>query len=1018
MKNCLLFTCFVLSIHFVNSQTWIGGGGDNFWNTAANWDSGTVPGPGGVVTIPSPFVVEMDVPGADIQELTIDSGATLTLLGGTFVFSNTVTNNGTFNFNRPITGGGTFTNNGTINLSNVIGTISSSNGATTLVNNGDINLNDIGDIFIQTGCELNNESNGEIFLNSNATGISRSGAAPHVFKNSGKIISNPPLSTDQVIINAQLINNGGTIEVINGTLFLDSNNLGSQFNGGMYKTSMGATLTFQNTALFSGTLMGDNKGTINFRDTIDVTASAVTISIAGTGIINFEPSIIGAGTVTNTTTLNIGGLNVNINDNSTLLNQGTIEFDAAGDIFICSGCTLNNDVTGIIDFKGDTGNIQSGTGGALPHLFLNTGLIKTSFTGGGSDMAQISVDMNNSGTIEVSNGSILLFDNDIQLNGGIYNIGADGELELDLIVTAAGSLAGTIDATGLLKWDARLTVPVAASFDFVGTGIIDWFNGSLDGGGILTNNNVINIGSSANAFIYGGSTLVNNNTINFNSNDDLLIETGGTLNNAATGDINFLADGAQIGVNGVAPRLFDNNGDIFVNLPNVDDDVAILCEFNNNGANIEIQRGVLNLNNGTKDAQNLIGGTYNIFADGAFDWDGNVTLSGALSGTAEGPITWRNSVWVNTPNTANFFFAGTQPTIFWTSGSLNGGGTLINANTVDIASTGTVFINDGCNFRNEGNFRFTTFGDLQLASNGVFDNLVNGTIEMQQPSANISTSGAAPHALNNVGTFIADTGGVNSVAINTNNTGLIDIRSGELEFNSTIVLTNDTNGTIKGNGILDIPSPSNFVNNGTIAPGNSPGTLTILGDYSSTSSAVLEIEIDGVNQGTEFDFIPITGDDVVFNGMVDVTLGFDPDVNDEFVIATTSQDIITCNLQTPTFASFGGFNYEFDVVCRNNNEVVLTVLSETLSAEAISLTDKDIVLYPNPASGYFNLINKGNVKIEKLFLYDIGGRKVSNYKVSNVQELQSFNLNNIPSGFYLLKIESEKGNIVKRLVVK
>lgn len=1015
MRHQLLCALFLFIGHWNFASTWVGGGGDTLWNNSANWNTGSVPGNMDDVTIPAGFTVTLDNPGADIKSLIIEMGATLNMLGGTFIFSDFVTVDGTLNFNRPITGGGTLTNNGIINLSNTNGTLSSNiGGPTTLINDGDIFLNDIGDLVLESGCVLTNLAGGEIFLNSNSTGITRSGAIPHVLNNSGKIVSSPPMGTDQNTINVQLINNGGTVEVTNGMLFLDSDSLGSEHNGGVYNTMAGTTLSFNDTTLFSGTLTGTNDGTINLKDTMNVPVGVI-INIGGAGIINFDPTITGGGTVTNTTTLNIGALPLVINDNSTLLNQSVIEFDAAGDILISSGSTLNNDVGGTIDFKGDTGNIQSGAGGAQPHAFLNSGMIKTSFTGNGSDTAQISVDMIHTGIIEVSNGTIFLFDNDIQLNGGTYNIGMDGILDLDNIVTAAGSFNGTISGNGIFKWNGKINVPVAASFDFGGTGIIDWFNGSLDGGGTLTNNNTLLIGNGVNGFIFGGSTLVNNGIINFLSNDDLLIETGGTLNNTMFGDINFLGDGAQVGVNGVAPRLFINDGDIVVNLPNADDDVTILCEFNNS-ANIEVQRGVFNLNNATKDAQNLVGGVYNVFADGAFDWDGNVTLLGTLTGNLQGPITWRSSVWVNAPNTATFFFSGIE-TILWNTGSLNGGGTLINSDTINITATGTLFINDGTNFRNEGNFNFTTFGDLQLASNGVFDNLVNGTIELQIPAANISTSGAAPHALNNLGTIIFDTGGVNSVAINTNNTGTIDIRSGELDFNNTFILTNDTSGIIKGNGILDIPSPSNFINNGTVAPGNSPGTLTVLGDYSSTSTAVLEIEIDGPMQGSEFDFVPITGDDVVFDGQVDVIMGYNASVNDEFIIATTSGSIMTCDIAPTATANFNGNTYNFDVICRNGDELVLTVV-EVLSVDDVSFNERHLRLVPNPANDLVILINESQLSIESVFIYDVSGRLIFQDINGFNSEERQINIQNFTEGLYLVKVNSSRGSATKRLLVK
>src|SRR5207302_1570678 len=52
-------------------------------------------------------------------------------------------------------------------------------------------------------------------------------------------------------------------------------------------------------------------------------------------------------------------------------------------------------------------------------------------------------------------------------------------------------------------------------------------------------------------------------------------------------------------------------------------------------------------------------------------------------------------------------------------------------------------------------------------------------------------------------------------------------------------------GTLKGTGTV----AANVSNGGTVAPGNSPGVLTITGNYTQTSGRTLNIELQGTNPG-------------------------------------------------------------------------------------------------------------------------------------------------------------------------
>ncbi len=80
----------------------------------------------------------------------------------------------------------------------------------------------------------------------------------------------------------------------------------------------------------------------------------------------------------------------------------------------------------------------------------------------------------------------------------------------------------------------------------------------------------------------------------------------------------------------------------------------------------------------------------------------------------------------------------------------------------------------------------------------------------------------------------------------------------------------------------------NVTNNGTVAPGNSPGILNVSGDYAQASTATLAMEIAGTSND-QFDQLNITGS-AVMAGTLNVSLlnGFVPQASDQFAIVTAA----------------------------------------------------------------------------------------------------------------------------------
>lgn len=85
-------------------------------------------------------------------------------------------------------------------------------------------------------------------------------------------------------------------------------------------------------------------------------------------------------------------------------------------------------------------------------------------------------------------------------------------------------------------------------------------------------------------------------------------------------------------------------------------------------------------------------------------------------------------------------------------------------------------------------------------------------------------------------------------------TGLLSLlNEGQVDVGGALYVHNT--GTIHGAGTVI----GEVVSSGRVAPGNSPGILTITGDYTQTASSVLEIEVQGYTAGTEHDQLQVSG---------------------------------------------------------------------------------------------------------------------------------------------------------------
>ena len=912
MKRFLLLSLLCISSTLAMAQTWTGAGADTNWNTTDNWNNNLVPTAADDAIIPTGFTVTLNVAGSvksiDVQGTSVfEMNSNLTFTEPSVFGANSIINWTTGTLNGTTS---TLINLGTINITSTANHFI--NGGTTLENEGTINFTGVGDLFINQSSVLNNPTGSTIDMQADGGNIQFNIGPAGVINNEGLL--KKTTSSGEAVIFLPFTNNDGTIQVEEGILSFQGT--GKNFIDGTYNVFADATMDWDTTINPSGTLEGTVVGDLNWNNTVNVpTGQTVFLNFLETDNFNWKGTLSGGGTLTNTNVLNFAGAgNFFINGGTTLDNQGTINFSGTNDLFVNQESILNNPTGSVIDMQADGGNVLFNIGPA--GVINNEGLLKKTTSSG--EAVIFLPFTNNDGTIQVEEGILSFQGTGKNFIDGTYNVFADATMDWDTTINPSGTLEGTV--VGDLNWNNTVNVPTGQTvfLNFLETDNFNW-KGTLSGGGTLTNTNVLNFAGTGNIFINGNTTLDNQGTIKFSGTNDLFVNQDSVLNNPTNGTIDMQADGGNVLFNIGPAGIINNEG--LLKKTTSSGEAQIFLPITNNDGTIQVEEGILSFQ-GT--GKNFIDGTYNVFVGATMDWDTTINPSGTLEGTLEGDLNWNNIVNVVDGTFAAINFSATDN--FNWLGTLSGGGTLTNTNVLNFAGTGNIFINGNTTLDNQGTINFSGTNDLFVNQDSVLNNSTNAIIDMQADGGNILFNIGPTGVLNNAGLLKRTTTfGLAQIFIVLNNSGTIEVVSGELEHAGSNPFTNEETGIVKGIGIFDLPTVANYTNNGTFAPGLSPGTLSIQGDYTSTATSVLDVELDGLTPDTEYDVLAITGNNNIFEGTVNITLGFDADENDTFDVATTTGTITTQNLVSPIIVEQGGKRYTFGVTYPNDNTVRLTI---------------------------------------------------------------------------------------------
>ncbi len=177
-------------------------------------------------------------------------------------------------------------------------------------------------------------------------------------------------------------------------------------------------------------------------------------------------------------------------------------------------------------------------------------------------------------------------------------------------------------------------------------------------------------------------------------------------------------------------------------------------------------------------------------------------------------------------------------------------------------------------------------GDLNIGNMAVYDirdgneNLIDkvlmpgtGTYNLNGGNLTIGGTLTVQNHKDAIGTFNMAGGKLTANGIVNN--GVFNHSGGE------VFADVENHGTLFAKGIFT----GNLLNKGVVNPGSSPGMLTINGDYSQDALGVLNIELAGLDQGTQYDFLNITGS-ANLAGTLNVSLlnSFSPAIGNTFDI--------------------------------------------------------------------------------------------------------------------------------------
>lgn len=584
-----------------------------------------------------------------------------------------------------------------------------------------------------------------------------------------------------------------------------------------------------------------------------------------------------------------------------MINQGNILAQGVNTLVIDAG-TLGFTNTGKLGASDESGRLV-----ILDTRLTNNGLLHVGATG---TLWIKDSTLVNTTSVDLGSGSTLTIDNS-NING-VFNA-----------KYATGTIEGTNNIFDNVTYNGEITQS---------TGSVVTIRNGLTINGRWIMNGSISSAPATRLFFEGKQLLDGSGEVILNDSNANFIEGNGLL--AIGPDITLRGsdyiDG-QLGLVNQGTLLAQGNNPLIINasVGGVTNNGIMSAEgpgglsiwgtkLQNNGA-IGVTAGS-NLN--IKDSS-IIGGTIDVAA-GATGYVTNsvfdgvtVTGDGTISIYDGATLTVRNGLTVN----SRLYLEGrdgTYPVSTLTKVVFDGDQALDGA--------GEVVLNDNESNRIEGNGVLTIGPDISLRGAGHLGaglpGLINQGTIMAQGTKSLVIDAGLTHFTNNGVLKAEGTGGLRIDAGSFITSGLVEVIAGsKLERMGTFTQTagnTHVDGSLTATGGLDIQGGSlsgngtitaDVGNAGLVSPGNSPGTLTIHGNFTQSSAGILDIELGGTIAGTEYDVLDITGTAYI-DGTLRISLwnGFTPRIGDSFDILLA--DVIIGSFSVLDLAMAGDYNWQ------------------------------------------------------------------------------------------------------------
>ncbi|MDO9268513.1 MAG: autotransporter-associated beta strand repeat-containing protein [Methylobacter sp.] len=670
-----------------------------------------------------------------------------------------------------------------------------------------------------------------------------------------------------------MLGSGGTFVANTAGALGCTGSSGPSFTGGTLRIN-GAGL-----AISTPMTLGSAGGTIDTNGNSATLSGLVSgsggLTKSGTGTLTLS----GVNTYTGGTAINAGILSVGADNN--LGGAGGLAF-GGGTLQYSNGFSSSRAVTlnaggGTIDTNGNSATLSGIIGGTGSLTKSGTGTLTLSgantYSGGTTVNAGTLSGTTTSLQGNIANNAAVTFD---QTSNGTYA----GAMSGTGLVTKAG--AGTLTLSGANTYSGGTTVNAGTL-----SGSTTSLQGNIANNAAVTFDQITD-GSYAGVLSGTGSvTKAGAGTVTLSGANTY---SGGTMLNGG-----ILSVGADNNLGGAGGLAFGGGTLQYAN------------GFSSSRAvTLNAGGGTIDTNGNSATLSGIIGGTGSLTKSGA----GTLTLSGAntysggttvnagtLSGdttSLQGAIT--NNATVTFDQSANGTYAGIMS---GTGGLTKSGAGTLTLSGINTYSGGTT-INQG-----------TLSGDTSSVQGAITN---NATVIFDQ-----ATDGTYAGAISGTGGLTKNGTGKTILSGANTYTGDTYINSGILSVNSSIASNALVNsgGTLGGSGTIG--GNVSVASGGIIAPGNSPGILTV-NSLTLASGSITRMEINGLTAGTEYDQI-VVNNTATLGGTLDLVFGFNPVVGNRFTLIKAAnivpgfaaiQDNISANfgaaLQLKTIASPTAFD--------------------------------------------------------------------------------------------------------------